>query len=157
MRTVSRAVQFLGIAVWVVHLCGSTAGAFNMTGQWLGTIACRTFNGTQRNAPSIGTTMKITHAGQQVAVRIEDGSGVRTYNGQGIDNAGQPLRMRVVLIECRSSTNLNNYSEVVHLNGSSGGRLRGTSILRSQLGDIGTCRWSFQRVSASNPIVAGCP
>jgi hypothetical protein len=157
MRTVSRAGQYLAVTIWLVHLCSGAAAAFNMTGQWLGTIACRTFNGTQRNSPSIGSTMKITQTGAQVAVRIEDGSGVRTYNGEGIDNAGQPLRMRVVLIECRSSTSLNNYSEVVHLNGSSGGRLRGTSILRSQLGDIGTCRWSFQRVSAINPTVAGCP
>jgi hypothetical protein len=77
---------------------------------------------------------------------------------QTFDGTGQPLRVRALLIECRSTPSLDNYSEVVQVLGSASSRLRlqGKSILRSQSGDIGTCRWTFQRTTSANPAVTGC-
>jgi hypothetical protein len=133
--------------------------AFPLTGEWDGKVTCQTFDGTRRRIPSIGTTLKVTQAGAQLSVQTEDGSGTRHYNGQAIEDVGQPLRIRAVLIECRSTTSLDNYSEVVHLLGSATSKLRlqGRSILRNQNGDIGTCRWTFQRTSPTNPNVSACP
>lgn len=158
MRTFSRA-WILGCLMLATTVAARPARGFNLTGEWMGTVACKTFDGTQRRLPSLGTTMRITQSGTQFGVRTEDSSSVKQYNGQAIEDVGQPLRMRAVLIECRSTTDLDNYSEVVHLIGNAGAKLslRGKSILRNQSGDIGTCRWTFQRVSSTNPVVPGCP
>jgi hypothetical protein len=157
MKTFSREGWAFGFAVVVVQLLAARAEGFNLTGEWVGTVTCQVFDGRQRSVPAVGSALKITQSGTILSVRIEDSSGVRHYNGEAIDDSAQPLRMRGVLIECRSSTSLNNYSEVVHLSGSGGYRLRGKSILRNEIGDIDTCRWTFQRITAANPAISGCP
>ena len=157
MKRFSRGRWALGLTGVAFCLLAGEVEAFNLTGEWIGTIRCQAFNGKQRSIPAMSSTLKITQTGGVLALRVEDGSGVRQYNGQAIDDTAQPLRMRAVLIECRSSTSLNTYSEVVHLSGSGGSRLSATSILRDQSGDIDTCRWTFQRTDAANPAVSACP
>jgi hypothetical protein len=157
MKTVSHA-GWIGCLVLGAALAAAPAQGFPLTGEWAGNIVCQTFDGTARRVPSVGTTMKISQVGSQLTVQTEDGNGVKHYNGQSIEQTGQPLRVRALLIECRSTPSLDNYSEVVQLLGSASSRLRlqGKSILRSQSGDIGTCRWTFQRTTSANPAVTGC-
>jgi len=157
VKTFSRGGWVFGFTVILCQLLVAPAEAFNLTGEWVGTIACKAFDGTQHRLPSVGAALKITQMGTLLKLRIEDSSGVRHYNGQAIDDTAQPLRMRSVLIECRSTTSLDNYSEVVHVAATSGFRMKAKSILRSELGDITTCRWTFQRISTTNPMATGCP
>ena len=82
------------------------------------------------------------------------------YNGQAISDVKQGARGRAVLIECRSTTELDGYTEIVRLEGVSNsirGKLRGVSLVRNQFGEIGKCKWAYWRVSTANPMVTGCP
>lgn len=131
----------------------------DLRGKWIGTLRCRAFNGTRLKAPSASVTMNISQIGRYFAAQIEDSSGVRTYNGEVIRETGRATRFEAVLIECRSTANMNNYSETATIKGFAeelNGRLAGESIFRSVRGEIGTCRWTYERVSKKDPRVSFC-
>lgn len=148
----------LGVATIVVTLA-TAAAATDLTGVWTGSVHCRSFDGARRSIPSREATLRISQLGRYFAAQVEHSRGVRSYNGEVVPRIGRTSRVEAVLIECRSSPELNNYSEVVNLRGTvidSRGRLSGESIFRNQVGDIGTCRWSLERSSSKQPSISFC-
>jgi hypothetical protein len=134
--------------------------AIDVTGTWTGEQRCKFFDGVQtKRTFGLSNQVKISQLDGHVAVETPGGVG-SFYNGQVQDDANKPTKGRVVLAECRSAANLDGYNELVHLTGTanqSSGRLRGDSVVRSQLGEIGTCKWKLIRSSGANPQVTGCP
>lgn len=103
--------------------------------------------------------MSVSQLGRYFAVQVEDGNGVRTYNGEVIGETGRNGHLQAMLIECRSTSNMNNYSEVVNLKGlvlDPEGHLTGESLFRSMRGEIGKCRWRYERTSTKDPKIAFC-
>jgi len=159
----SSAWRQLGVALAGAMLIASAATAAapvgDLSGTWKGKVRCKAFDGARRSVPDRGATLTISQNGRYFAARIEDSQGQRLYNGEAVSLTGREHRVEAVLIECRSSSALNDYSEVVTLRGTlnaPGGRLTGESIFRSQLGELGTCRWRLERTRTTNPNVSFC-
>jgi len=68
-------------------------------------------------------------------------------------------------MDCRSTTALSNYSEMVQLKftlTTQRGRLTGASVSWDPAGTkggiaAGTCRWTYTLMSGNDPGVPGCP
>ena len=150
----------------IVCLVAATLGpslpvwGLELSGVWKGKVRCKAFDGVRRAVPARGATLTVRQAGRHFTAQLEDSQGLRHYNGEVVRQAGRDRRIEAVMMECRSSSDLNDYSEAVNFRGTlfeKGGRLSGESIFRTQLGEIGTCRWRFDRSSASIPTLSFCP
>lgn len=143
-----------------VFLCAGAVQAqgFDMTGTWSGTVTCRPFDGTTLFVPRSQTELKLFHQGSSLLARFVDGSKVKDFNGFAVAQVNAS-KVRAVLTECRSTTDLNGYAEFVHVTAWNGARarLKARSIFRDQNGEIGTCRWKFSRIDEAVPAVSGCP
>lgn len=157
--SVGMTLTALGLSLGMATSAGYAQTLSNLRGKWIGTLRCRSFNGTRATQPTAVTTMSISQLGRYFAAQIEDANGVRTYNGELIREAGRDGRVEALLIECRSSSHMNNYAEVVNLRGLAvdpDGKLRGESIFRNMRGEIGNCRWHYQRTTTKDPRIAFC-
>jgi hypothetical protein len=136
------------------------AFAMNLTGEWQGSTSCTSFDGTLFRIPRSPSTLYITHSGGTFAAHLDTGEGPTDYSGQAVQESGQTSRLRGIMVECHTAPNLLDRSEVVHLkamDSEANGRIKGSSIFRGQAGDIGTCRWTFQRVNKNDPGLTECP
>lgn len=146
-------------AATMVAMMAPAAFAEDLSGVWKGSIRCKAFDGVRRSIPDRGATLTISQLGRYFAAEVEDSQGLRQYNGEVVGLTGRDRRVEAVLIECRSSSALNDYSEAVTLRGTlfdERGRLTGESIFRSQLGELGTCKWRLERKSAELPAITFC-
>lgn len=149
---------FLGL----VGLCvgfAIPARANDLSGEWRGKVRCKAYDGVRRSVPDRGAIVKIRQTGRRLAAQLEDAQGLRRYNGEMITQIGRSQRVEAILMECRSTAALSNYSEKVMLRGNivfPRGMLAGESFFRNQWGEIGTCRWRLQRVDHRAPVVAPC-
>lgn len=140
-------------------LRASPAAASDLTGEWRGKVRCKAYDGVRRSVPDRGAIVKIRQTGRRFVAQLEDAQGLRRYNGETISQIVRSQRVEAILMECRSTAALSNYSEKVMLRGNvlpTGGRLAGQSFFRNQWGEIGTCRWRLQRVDHRAPTVAPC-
>ena len=133
--------------------------AVDLTGTWTGQQRCKFFDGVQtKKTFGLTNQVKITQTATRLAVETPGGIGT-FYNGEVLDDASKSSKGRAVFAECRSTTELDGYSELVHLKAAgseSSGRLRGESVFRSQRGEVGTCKWNLKRSSTDDPEVTGC-
>jgi len=158
-RSVKLAAIGRGALLLLLIAAPAVAQTANLRGQWVGGLRCRSFNGTRSAPPKATATLSISQVGRYLAAEVQDSAGVRKYNGEVMRETGRASRFEAVLIECRSTSNMNNYSEVTNLKGfavDDDGRLNGKSIFRSVRGEIGTCRWSFERISGKDPRIGFC-
>lgn len=154
-----RRIRYSLLMTGMLVVVALPAAATDLTGVWSGSVHCRSFDGAHRSIPSRDATLRVAQVGRYFAAQVEHSRGVRSYNGEVVPRIGRTSRVEAVLIECRSTPELSNYSEVVNLRGTvvdERGRLSGESIFRNQMGDIGTCRWSLERSSRKAPTVSFC-
>jgi hypothetical protein len=148
-------VLLAGLAI----LLAQTVSAIDVTGTWTGEQRCKFFDGVQTNKTfGLSNQVKISQHDNRIAVETPGGVG-SFYNGEVLDDATKPTKGRVVLAECRSAADLDGYNEMVYLAGTANeisGRLRGESVVRSQLGEVGTCKWKLNRTDSADPQVTGC-
>jgi hypothetical protein len=101
----------------------------------------------------------IKQTGNTLSVTTPGASGL-AYHGDAVQHISSSTKGRVIWTECRSDTDLSAYVEVVNLKGTAGpngGQLQGLSIVRTQLGEVGRCRWKLSRIDDQTPLVASCP
>lgn len=159
MRITRTASSWSIASALVVALVAPAAAAGDLSGVWSGSVRCKAFDGVRRSVPDRGATLTITQQGRFFAAQIEDAQGLRQYNGEVVSLTGRDRRVEAVMVECRTSAALNDYLETVTLRGTmyaAQGRLNGESIFRSQLGELGTCKWRLERSSAAVPAVPFC-
>jgi hypothetical protein len=146
------------VAVVALPLPAAAAGD-DLSGVWQGSVRCKAFDGVRRSIPDRGATLTISQLGRFFAAQVEDSQGLRQYNGEVVALTGRDRRVEAVMVECRSSAALNDYLEAVTLRGTlldERGRLTGESIFRSQLGELGTCKWRLERTSSKLPAIPFC-
>lgn len=153
--TLTRSLLFAGLSL----LVAGVSPAIDVTGTWTGEQRCKFFDGVQSNKTfGLSNQVKISQVDSRIAVETPGGVG-SFYNGQVLNDATRSTKGRVVLAECRSAADLDGYNEMVYLAGTatdSSGRLRGESVFRSQLGEVGTCKWKLSRTNSADPQVTGC-
>lgn len=145
--------------VAVLHLPALAFG-INLTGEWSGSANCKAFDGTLFRLPRTTSTLLVSHSTTTFAARLETDSGPTEYFGHTVQQSGLSTRLQGIMVECRTTPSLADRSEVVHLKAAestSRARLKGSSIFRDQSGDIGTCRWTFERVNKTAPGLTPCP
>lgn len=138
----------------------TVAQGINLTGEWTGSASCKAFDGTVFRLPRTTSTLFISHSATTFVARLEADSGPTDYFGHSVQQSGLSTRLQGIMVECRTTPMLSDRSEVVHLKAAEGGggaRMKGSSIFRDQSGDIGTCRWVFERVRKTDPGLAPCP
>jgi len=150
--------QVVAAAVALLALPAAAFGE-DLSGVWQGSVRCKAFDGVRRSIPDRGATLTISQLGRFFAAQLEDSQGLRQYNGEVVRLTGRDQRVEAVMVECRSSAALNDYLEAVTLRGTlldTGGWLTGESIFRSQLGELGTCKWRLSRTSSGLPAIPFC-
>lgn len=154
-----KTTKLIVMAFSMVGVGANLAAAADLTGEWRGKVRCKVNDGMRRSVPDHGATVRVSQVGRQFVAQLEDAQGVRRYNGEVVSQLGREHRFEAILIECRSTATLSNYSEKAFLRGTvqaSGGRISGESLYRNQFGAIGSCRWRLQRSSAVRPNLAPC-
>lgn len=174
------AAVLLGAGVLQAH-------AFDMTGTWKGKWTCRVQeNGTPITIANNASIMKITQIGSSVHVDLDGGEFLYNgWAGADNDNADRGATTVVECRTKPRSANYNEIisAEVKAPSGAGGGQFNGTSAYNSTdvstpLGcspldprcastfdstdtvntDIGgICRYTFKRVSSTDPGVGPCP
>jgi hypothetical protein len=149
----------------VLTLLGSVAPpawAANLTGTWVGQQECRRFDGTKFFTPFPNDTMTISQTGADLNI---SSLGIR-YHGQAIDDAAAPhVKAQASFVEC-TTTESSPYQEIGRATKidikSDGVRATflATSIFFQDIdpfpADVGTCDWTYQRVSTADPGVEDC-
>jgi len=152
--SVAGVLLFTGGLAWA-----PPAVASDLTGEWRGKVRCRANDGSRRTIPNLGAVVNFHQVGRSFVAQVEDSQGMRRYNGEVVSQIGRNQRVEAILVECRSTAALSNYTEKALLRGTiskNTASLSGTSMFRNQWGEIGTCRWRLQRVSKRVPSVTPC-
>jgi hypothetical protein len=182
MRTVCIIVAvgaLLGVGALQAH-------AFNMTGTWKGTWSCRVqHDGTATTIANQTSVIKITQVGSAVNMDLDNNE--FHYSGWARTDNENADRGATTVVECRTNPASAVYNEVISAEvkaptGAKSGEFNGTSAFNSteplpgawtpfdppcgsdlsSLEDVttdigGICRYSFKRVSATDPGVGACP
>ncbi len=161
----------IGVAavLTLLALVAPPTWAANLTGTWVGQQECRRFDGTKFFTPFPNDVMTITQNGSDLndlninAVIVT--GGIR-YHGQAIDDAAAPhVKAQASFVEC-TTTESSPYQEIGRASKidikSDGVRATflATSIFFQDIdpfpADVGTCDWTYQRVSTADPGVEDC-
>jgi len=156
----------------VLALLGVTASptwAVNLTGTWAGEQNCRRYDGTKFFTPFPNDTMTITQNGSDLYIEalVIDGEPRLHFHGQVInDDAAPKAKAQASFVECET-TESSSYQEIGRASKidvkSDGVRATflATSIFHQDFDpvppDLGTCEWTYSRVSTADPGVATCP
>ncbi len=152
------ATLLLGVAVAPAH-------AFDLTGHWTGKWSCKGFDGTKFTSGNKVSTMDVTQVVGTFAVAIDVATDNFTYNAVAIPDMIKPNEKgEVVLVGCHTGTTLPaapfdaelvRASVKTKLDGK--GTFTGTSFFADSAPEVGTCKYSYKRVSTIDPVVAACP
>jgi hypothetical protein len=136
---------------------------FSLTGSWEGRWSCQGFDGAKFRSSNGQSTVLITQTDNTLAVNMDEGDYL--YNGAAIPDGSSPTtKGEIVLSQC-GTDNLplaGPDAEVlrakVKADAEKGtGSIDGLSILESAIPDVLTCKYSYKRVSTTDPAVAACP
>lgn len=142
------------------------AWALNLTGTWIGKQECRRFDGTTFFTPFPNDVMTITQNGTDLNLNAVIVTGGIRYHGQAIEDAAAPaVKAQASFVEC-TTTESSPYQEIGRASKidikSDGVRATflATSIFFQNIdpfpADVGTCDWTYQRVSTADPGVEDC-
>ena len=142
------------------------ADAFNLTGSWQGKYTCRAFDGTKFSF-NVPGTLEITQNGTDIDLQLPFTGGADVYRGISIDATGKPEQGAVYFAHCGISdvpgTGDNNFDETgfalvkTKENGDGTFKAATTFFLATPPLEAASCKWSYKRVSTTNPNVVGCP
>ena len=160
MRSIT--FRILVLAVFFVTAAPLPLRAFDMTGTWVGKWSCKGFDGQKFTSGNKTSTMRVTQSGNTMAVDVDNGD--FTYNGGAIPDVVKPEKGEAVFAACPND-NLpltGDEAETARLSvktkpGAVKATVKALSIFDSPSGEVGTCKYSYKRVDAADPNVAGCP
>jgi len=156
MRVWKTAVVAIGVV-----LLPRAAGAFDLTGTWVGKLSCRgNLVGKKDNVSAAPSTLLVT----QNAGFLLSADGI-FYAADAIADPAKPTRGEIAIIRCGTTAQSGEFGgEIgrmkVSTNPAKGtGTLSGTSYRTDVLvaSSVYTCRWSYKRISTTPPPLSPCP
>lgn len=142
-------------------LATSPAAAFNINGTWAGQISCKGIFDGQPQTLMLSPTLLIDDTGElQLAV-----DGIH-YAGLAFFDPAHPDKGELAIIRCDTSSTrsggefggefgrLKVSTKPSKGTGSLSGPTYRASVLFSS--SVYTCKWSFKRMTADHPVLAGC-
>lgn len=143
------------------------ARAFDLTGTWRGTVACKTYAGATGQLKIIGpllvlqtghsVTMSLSTVGRDYIGRTIEAAGTSSNGDAGTSGNGE-----VFLIACGTDTSLSGFDELVRaqvtVRASGKATFTATSLFNDgELPVVGTCKWVFTRKDTAPPSITSCP
>lgn len=153
-------------AVFVLSLlfftaAGAPADAFDATGTWLGRWSCKDFDGQKFSEGARDVTILVTQTGDFLAMDFDGGA--YRYNGRSLNDAAKPDKGEVVFVSCGIDNQpfAGGLSEIIRVAirtklGAVKATFQGQSVFE-QGASVGTCKYTFKRVSTQDPNVSDCP
>lgn len=152
------------VAIFAFSLtAGSAAGAFDLTGNWVGSWSCTEFDlGTKTKDGEPESTLAVTSLGNGTFRGIIDNN----YSIRGIEIAdiAKPEKGEIAWAHCGTSDDLaeNNDSELgrwkVSTTAEGRGTISGTSVWSLGFGHVATCKYKYTRQNLANPnLTYPCP
>jgi hypothetical protein len=167
MRCIHGVVGVTTVLV-LLGLAAPPTWAVNLTGTWVGEQNCRRYDGTKFFTQFPNDTMTITQNGSDLNIEalVIDGVPVLHYHGQVIDDDAAPkVKAQASFVECLT-TESSPYQEMgraIKVDIKSDGvraNFLATSIFHQDFPtfppDVGTCEWTYSRISTADPGVAEC-
>ena len=155
------------VAMAGIIVAGATAHAFDLTGTWVGTYACKGTNGEKDSYVS-DVVANITQAGTAIGANVTIAGTPYKYNGIAVANTAKPDKGDLMLVLCATDDDLNSgpfnaYDElgrfsVVTKPAKGTGAIKGTSLYSSPDPSAYTCKWKLKRTNTTNAnVTAACP
>jgi hypothetical protein len=135
------------------------AGAFDLTGHWIGKWKCKGFDGSKFTGNQKPSPLEVTQSGNSLAASIDGFS----YNGTPVTSVTNPDRGEVVLLACPTANTLGGdeaeifRGAVKTKSGTFKATIKGTSIFADDAPESGTCKYSYKRVDTDDPGITPCP
>ena len=162
-RTVGRTAL---LAMLVTAAVAAPAFAFDLTGHWVGKWTCKGFDGAKFKDENKTSTLDVTQSGATINAALE---GAFLFAGVAIPDASKPEKGEAVLLDCNTNdvpAEADGNSEIIRVSvatkvGGTKATFKGVSILENNVAPFGeqvqTCKYSYIRVSTSDPVVGSCP
>jgi hypothetical protein len=145
-------------------LAAVPCGAIDLTGTWVGKQTCRGFDGANFAFKLSESTVEIVQTGNDVALQVLTDAEPDVYRGVAIDDVRNSAKGGVYIVHCGTSdvpgSGIDNFDETGILsaatksNGS--GKLKGASNYFNTAPEFAGCRWSYKRISTTQPVVGSC-
>ena len=160
-----RRARILAFVCLFVGIGALQAHAFDLTGTWEGKWTCRAqINGAPSTIANDDSVMKITQLGPDGYVDLDNGT--YHYSGWAAADNDNDKRGATTVVDCDTNPRSEFSNEMISAkvkapSGADSGEFNGTSAYNlAQPGNIelgGICRYTFERVSATDPGVLPCP
>lgn len=158
-------VRLTRLVPLLVLVTAGQAFAFDLTGTWAGKWSCTGFDGAKFTSGNKESTLLVAQVGNVFSADIDGGE--FRYNGGAIPDAAKPLEKgEAVMNSCGTDPIplTGEETEIARLKvkvsikpGQVKGSLKGVSIFEDNLGGVGTCKYSYKRITTTNPGSIGCP
>lgn len=139
----------------------TSARAFDATGTWLGKWSCKDFDGTKFTEGQRESTLLVSQSGDVLAIDLDGGA--YRYNGRSLNDAAKPEKGEAIFVSCGIDNQpfVGGLAELIRVAvktklGAVKATLKGQSIFENGA-SVGTCKYTFKRVSTQDPNVSDCP
>jgi hypothetical protein len=156
-------VAVLGLALAFPTL----AHAFNLDGDWRGSVRCRERTpDVRKRRVAFEGLLRITHTGEAIGMSLHTGEFIRPYAGMTVPDVKRPdIKGEAAFAACGTADAPSDpaFAEIGRLIvladlGRGRGRLRGESLYTVDGDTIGTCLWRFKWETTVDPgLPLDCP
>jgi hypothetical protein len=155
----------LWLALVAAAALAQPAAAFDLTGTWTGKQTCKGSSVGEKIKFSFASELLITQTGGDLVIHVVSDSGTDVYQGAAIDDLVKPQNGAVYFVHC-GTTDIPETGDQFDENGRASvktkeaagtGSLKGTSTFFNNEPEVASCKWSYKRTNATDPVVTGCP